>query len=166
VVQTEDEKLAAKLARKERRKHGGRDEEDESAISSAMLGFDQDDLRKAREEQLRNNAAMPLASSQHVSVFFIVYRFVFVLKMIFFKVYHLFYSRKYSLLTLFLLPLLRLRKPILEDLIILMCISRLKEAMFYRRSGKALLCLQEALVSMKRYKYLYHSEIIHGERLP
>lgn len=69
VVQTEDEKLAAKLARKERRKHGGRDEEDESAISSAMLGFDQDDLRKAREEQLRNNAAMPLASSQHVGAF-------------------------------------------------------------------------------------------------
>lgn len=69
VVQTEDEKLAAKLARKERRKHGGRDEEDESAISSAMLGFDQDDLRKAREEQLRNNAAMPLASSQHKTNF-------------------------------------------------------------------------------------------------
>lgn len=98
-VQTEDEKLAAKLARKERKKHGNRDEgeltfdccggtiserskempltmiksfdtasflEDEAAISSAMLGFDQEDLRKAREEQLRNNASMPLASSQQV----------------------------------------------------------------------------------------------------
>ncbi|KAF9171872.1 hypothetical protein BGX20_006778 [Mortierella sp. AD010] len=64
-VQTEDEKLAAKLARKERRKHGGRDEEEEAALSSAILGFDQEDLRRAREEQLRNNAAMPLASSQH-----------------------------------------------------------------------------------------------------
>ncbi|KAF8983689.1 hypothetical protein BGZ46_009737 [Entomortierella lignicola] len=64
-VQTEDEKLAAKMARKERRKHGGRDEEDEAALSSAILGFDQDDLRRAREEQLRNNASMPLASSQH-----------------------------------------------------------------------------------------------------
>lgn len=75
VVQTEDEKLAAKLARKERRRHGGRDEEDESAVSSAMLGFDQDDLRKAREEQLRSNAAMPLASSQQVGAF----SFLFVL---------------------------------------------------------------------------------------
>ncbi|KAG0246557.1 Sec63 Brl domain-containing protein [Mortierella sp. GBAus27b] len=67
-VQTEDEKLAAKLARKERRKHGGHDEEDESAVSSAILGFDQEDLRKAREDQLRANASMPLASSQHKSV--------------------------------------------------------------------------------------------------
>lgn len=40
--------------------------EDEAAISSAMLGYDQEDLRKAREEQLRNNASMPLASSQQV----------------------------------------------------------------------------------------------------
>ncbi|KAG0045399.1 hypothetical protein BGZ83_009400 [Gryganskiella cystojenkinii] len=63
-VQTEDEKLAAKLARKERKKHGGRDEEDEAAVSSAILGYDQEDLRKAREDQLRNNASMPLASSQ------------------------------------------------------------------------------------------------------
>ncbi|KAG0300672.1 hypothetical protein BGZ98_008986, partial [Dissophora globulifera] len=68
-VQTEDEKLAAKLARKERRKNGGRDEEDEAALSSAILGFDQEDLRKAREEQLRNNAAMPLASSQQKTSF-------------------------------------------------------------------------------------------------
>ncbi len=68
IVRTEDEKLAAKLARKERKKHGGRDEEDEAALSSAMLGFDQEDLRKAREEQLRNNAAKPLASSQQVRV--------------------------------------------------------------------------------------------------
>jgi len=66
-VQTQDEKLAAKLARKERRKHG-HDEEDESAVSSAILGFDQEDLRKAREEQLRSNASMPLASSQQVRV--------------------------------------------------------------------------------------------------
>ncbi|KAF9357866.1 hypothetical protein BGX34_009192 [Mortierella sp. NVP85] len=67
-VQTQDEKLAAKLARKERRKHG-HDEEDESAVSSAILGFDQEDLRKAREEQLRSNASMPLASSQQKSNF-------------------------------------------------------------------------------------------------
>ncbi|KAF9114810.1 hypothetical protein BGX27_009758 [Mortierella sp. AM989] len=64
-VQTENDKLAAKLARKERKKHGGRDEEDEAALSSAILGFDQEDLRRAREEQLRNNASMPLASSQY-----------------------------------------------------------------------------------------------------
>ncbi|KAF9085804.1 hypothetical protein BGX23_009353 [Mortierella sp. AD031] len=68
-VQTEEEKLAAKLARKERKKHGGRDEEDEAAISSAMLGFDQEDLRRAREDQLRSNAALPLASSQHKTNF-------------------------------------------------------------------------------------------------
>ncbi|KAF9939122.1 hypothetical protein BGZ65_011345, partial [Modicella reniformis] len=68
-VQTEEEKLAAKLARKGRKKHGGRDEEDESAVSSAILGFDQEDLRKAREEQLRANASMPLASSQQKSSF-------------------------------------------------------------------------------------------------
>ncbi|KAG0348201.1 hypothetical protein BG004_005744 [Podila humilis] len=68
-VQTEDEKLAAKLARKERKKHGGRDEEDEAALSSAILGYDQEDLRRAREDQLRNNASMPLASSQQKTSF-------------------------------------------------------------------------------------------------
>ncbi|KAF9918433.1 hypothetical protein BX616_008873 [Lobosporangium transversale] len=68
-VQTEDEKWAAKLARKERKKYGARDEEDEAALSSAILGFDKEDLRKAREEQLRNNAAMPLASSQQKTNF-------------------------------------------------------------------------------------------------
>ncbi|KAF9426913.1 hypothetical protein BGZ94_005813 [Podila epigama] len=69
MVQTEDEKLASKLARKERKRHGGRDEEDEAAVSSAILGYDQEDLRKAREEQLRNNASMPLASSQQKTNF-------------------------------------------------------------------------------------------------
>lgn len=38
-------------------------------MSSAILGYDQEDLRKAREEQLRNNASMPLASSQHKTNF-------------------------------------------------------------------------------------------------
>ncbi|KAF9306760.1 hypothetical protein BGZ74_003618 [Mortierella antarctica] len=68
-VHTEDEKMAAKMAKKERKKHGGRDEEEEAALSSAILGYDQEDLRKAREEQLRNNASMPLASSQQKTNF-------------------------------------------------------------------------------------------------
>lgn len=38
-------------------------------MSSAILGYDQEDLRKAREEQLRNNASMPLASSQQKTNF-------------------------------------------------------------------------------------------------
>ncbi|KAF9970658.1 activating signal cointegrator 1 complex subunit [Actinomortierella ambigua] len=70
-IQTEAEKQAAKQARKDRRKQGGagaqRDEEEEAALSSAMLGYDQEDLREAREEQLRQNAAAPLASSGRVA---------------------------------------------------------------------------------------------------
>ncbi|KAF9586602.1 activating signal cointegrator 1 complex subunit [Lunasporangiospora selenospora] len=64
-IQTEGEIQAAKQARKDRKKHGVLDEEEEASISSAILGFADNDLRKAREEQLRMNAAMPLASSPH-----------------------------------------------------------------------------------------------------
>ncbi|KAG0229103.1 activating signal cointegrator 1 complex subunit [Actinomortierella wolfii] len=66
-IQTEADKQALKQARKDRRKNGVRDEEEEAAISSAMLGYDQEDLRQAREEQLRQNASAPLASSGRVA---------------------------------------------------------------------------------------------------
>ncbi|KAG0252151.1 activating signal cointegrator 1 complex subunit [Actinomortierella ambigua] len=72
-IQTEAEKQAVKQARKDRKRQGGggagvvRDEEEEAALSSAMLGYDQDNLRQVREEQLRQNAAAPLASSGRVA---------------------------------------------------------------------------------------------------
>ncbi|KAF9088005.1 hypothetical protein BGX29_000499 [Mortierella sp. GBA35] len=64
MVQMEDVKLATNLAREERRKHGGQDEEVKAATSSTMLRFDLEGLRKARAERLRSSAALPLASSQ------------------------------------------------------------------------------------------------------